>query len=114
MRRRTLLTMIGSAAAIMSPPAFAAEQAAMPVIGFLNSRSPGDTAHLVAGFRKGLAENGYVEGQNVATEYRWAMGQYDRLPELALELVRRPVSVIVATGGDPVGMAAKAATSTIP
>src|SRR6266576_5722209 len=100
MRRRDLLTLIGGTA-FMSPLAGRGQQPEIPVIGFLNSRSPGDTAHLVAGFRKGLAENGYVEGQNVATEYRWAMGQYDRLPELALELARRPVSVIVATGGDP-------------
>jgi putative ABC transport system substrate-binding protein len=91
-----------------------AQQAAMPVIGFLNSRTAADTAHLVRGFRRGLAESDYIEGQNVAIEYRWAGGQYDRLPELALELVRRPVAVIVATGGDPVGLAAKAATSTIP
>jgi putative ABC transport system substrate-binding protein len=114
MRRRVLLTVIGSAAAIMSPLAFAAERAAMPVIGFLNSRSPDDTAHLIAGFRNGLAESGYVEGQNAGVEYRWALGQYERLPELALELARRPVAVIVASGGDPVGVAAKAATSTIP
>jgi putative tryptophan/tyrosine transport system substrate-binding protein len=114
MRRRILLTLIGGAAAIMSPLAFAAERAAMPVIGFLNSRSPGDTAHLIAGFRNGLAEGGYFEGQNVGVEYRWALGQYERLPELALELARRPVAVIVASGGDPVGVAAKAATSTIP
>jgi putative ABC transport system substrate-binding protein len=114
MRRRVLLTLIGSSAAIMSPLAFAAGQAAMPVIGFLNSRSPDDTAHLIAGFRNGLAESGYVEGQNAGVEYRWALGQYERLPELALELARRPVAVIVASGGDPVGVAAKAATSTIP
>jgi putative tryptophan/tyrosine transport system substrate-binding protein len=114
MRRRSLLTMIGSAAVTMSPRAFAAEQVSMPVIGLLNSRSPADTAHLVAGFRSGLAESGYVEGQNVGVEYRWALGQYERLPELALEFARRPVAVIVASGGDPVGMAAKAATSSIP
>jgi putative ABC transport system substrate-binding protein len=86
----------------------------MPVIGFLNSRSNGDTAHLVAGFRKGLAEHGYVEGQNVATEYRWANGQYERLPALALELVDRRVALLVATGGEPVAAASKGATSTIP
>jgi len=114
MRRRILLTVIGSAAAIMSPLAFAAERAAMPVIGFLNSRSPGDTDHLIAGFRNGLAESGYVEGHNVGVEYRWALGQYERLPELALEFARRPVAVIVASGGDPVGVAAKAVTSSIP
>jgi putative ABC transport system substrate-binding protein len=113
MRRRVLLTAMGSAA-IVSPLAFAAEQLAMPVIGFINSRSPDDTAHLVAGFRNGLAESGYLEGQNVGVEYRWALGQYERLPELARELARRSVAVIVASGGDPVGVAAKAATSSIP
>jgi putative tryptophan/tyrosine transport system substrate-binding protein len=113
MRRRALLTAIAGSA-IMSPLAFAAEQPAMPVIGFLNSRSPGDTTHLLTGFRNGLAESGYVEGQNVSVEYRWALGQYERLPELALELARRPVAVIVASGGDPVGVAAKTATSNIP
>src|SRR5437764_6768093 len=113
MRRRALLTAIAGSA-IMSRLAFAAEQPAMPVIGFLNSRSPGDTTHLLAGFRNGLAESGYVEGQNVSVEYRWALGQYERLPELALELARRPVAVIVASGGDPVGVAAKAATSSNP
>jgi len=113
MRRRALITAMGSTA-IMSPLAFAAEQPATPVIGFINSRSPGDTAHLIAGFRNGLAESGYVEGQNVVVEYRWALGQYERLPELARELARRPVAVIVASGGDPVGVAAKTVTSSIP
>jgi putative ABC transport system substrate-binding protein len=113
MRRRDLVTLIGGTALVW-PLAAAAQQPSMPVIGFLNSRSPGDTAHLLAGFRKGLAENGYVEGQTVAIEYRWAMGQYERLPALATELVRQNVAVLVATGGEPVGVAAKAATSTIP
>ena len=114
MRRRLLLTVIGSAAAIMSPLAFAAEQAAMPVIGFLNSRSLGDTAHLLRGFYKGLSQTGYTEGQNVAIEYRWAGGDYDRLASLAAELVEQRVAVLVATGGEPAGIAAKAATSAIP
>jgi len=86
----------------------------MPVIGFMNSRSPENTAHLIAGFRNGLAESGYVEGQNVVVEYRWALGQYERLCELARELARQSVAVIVASGGDPVGVAAKAVTSSIP
>jgi putative tryptophan/tyrosine transport system substrate-binding protein len=86
----------------------------MPVIGFLSSRSFHESAHLIAGFGRGLAENGYVDGQNVTIEYRWAEGQYDRLPALAAELVGRAVSVIVAVGGDQTAMAAKAKTSTIP
>src|SRR5207248_10581730 len=81
---------------------------------FLSSRSPGDTGHLVRGFRKGLAEMGYVEGKNLAIEYRWAVGQYERLPSMAVELVEKRVAVLVATGGEPVAVAAKAATSTIP
>jgi putative ABC transport system substrate-binding protein len=86
----------------------------MPVIGYLSARSPEDTTHLVAAFRRGLVENGYVEGQNVAIEYRWALGQVDRLPALAAELVGRPVAILVATGGESAALAAKAATSTIP
>jgi putative tryptophan/tyrosine transport system substrate-binding protein len=84
------------------------------VVGFLNARSPIDTAHLVAAFRRGLAENGYVEGQSVTIDYRWASGQPDRLPAMAMELVDRPVVVLAATGGENSAMAAKAATSTIP
>src|SRR5260221_1782765 len=86
----------------------------MPVIGYLSARSPDDTAPLVAAFRRGLGEGGFVEGQNVTIEYRWALGQYDRLPALAAELVRRPVAILATTGGEPAARAAKAATSTIP
>ena len=86
----------------------------MPVIGFLSSRSPGEAATLVAAFHQGLGETGYVEGQNLAIEYRWAEGRYDRLPGLASDLVGRKVDVIVATGGTPSALAAKSATSTIP
>ncbi len=113
MRRRDLVTLIG-AAVLTRPPGSRGQQLAMPVIGFLSSRSPSDTGHLVRGFRKGLAEMGYVEGKNLAIEYRWAVGQYERLPSMAVELVEKRVAVLVATGGEPVAVAAKAATSTIP
>jgi putative tryptophan/tyrosine transport system substrate-binding protein len=86
----------------------------MPVIGYLSTRSSEDTTHLATAFRTGLAQSGYVEGQNVSIEYRWALGQYNRLPELAAELVHRPVTVLAATGGEPAAFAATGATSTIP
>jgi hypothetical protein len=86
----------------------------MPVVGFLNAASPGPLRQQIAAFREGLKESDYVEGQNVAVEYRWAEGQYDRLPALAAELVRRQVSVFVSGGGAPAVLAAKAATTTIP
>src|SRR5258706_3656184 len=111
MKRREFTALIGGATAW--PLAARAQQPAMPVIGYLSSRSPDETAHLVAAFRRGLGENGFVEGQNVTIEYRWALGQYDRLPAMALELVRHPVTVLTTTGGGPSAFAAKAATSTI-
>jgi len=112
MRRRELLLLLGGA--MTAPRALRAQQAAMPVIGFLSSVSPGPLAAFVSAFRQGLSEAGYVERQNLAIEYRWAEGRYDRLPGLAAELVGRNVGVIVTTGGTVSARAAKSATSTIP
>ena len=111
MRRRELMLLLGGAMTALR--ALRAQQKAMPVIGWLGSGSPGPNAPFVAAFRQGLSETGYVEGQNVAIEYRWAEGRYDRLPALAADLVGRKVDVIV-TGGPSAALAAKSATSTIP
>jgi putative tryptophan/tyrosine transport system substrate-binding protein len=111
--RRELLATLGGAA-VSWPLAPRAQQPAMPIVGWLSSRAPSESAYLVAAFRQGLKEAGYVEGQNVSVEFRWGEGQYGRLPAYAAELVRRPVTVIVATGGDPAAQAAKAATAAIP
>jgi putative ABC transport system substrate-binding protein len=111
MRRREFIKLAGSAAAW---PVVARAQQAMPVIGFMNGRSPEDAAHLVAAFRQGLREAGFVEGQNVAIEYRWGLGQYDRMPALAADLVNRRVAVLVGNGGDVSAVAAKQASATIP
>jgi putative tryptophan/tyrosine transport system substrate-binding protein len=112
LKRREFFSLLGASAAW--PLVARAQQQPMPLIGYLSARSREDTSHLIAAFQRGLAETGYIEGQNVAIEYRFALGQYDRLPMMAAEFVRRPVDVIATTGGEPAALAAKAATSSVP
>jgi putative tryptophan/tyrosine transport system substrate-binding protein len=112
MKRRELLLALGCA--MTAARGLRAQQKAMPVIGFLSGTSPGTLAASLAAFRQGLSETGYVEGQNLEIEYRWAEGRYDRLPALAADLVSRKVDLIVASGALPSALAAKNATSSIP
>ncbi len=111
MNRRELLVLLGGA--MTAARALRAQQKAMPVIGFLGATSPGPNAPFQAAFLQGLSETGYIDGKNLAIEYRWAEGRYDRLPALAADLVRRQVDVI-AVGAISSALAAKSATSTIP
>ena len=111
MNRRDLLTTLGAAAL---PASTRAQQPALPLIGFLSGASAVPFAHLVAAFRQGLGDSGFVEGRNVAIEYRWAENRYERLPEMAKDLVRRQVAVLVASGGDRAALAAQAASASIP
>src|SRR5262245_23610063 len=108
-RRREFITVLGGTAAW--PVAARAPQQAMPVIGFMSATSPDASVDLLEALHRGLKEGGFIEGQNVAIEFRWAYGQYDRLPAMAAELVGRRVNVIIAVGGDPSPLAAKRATS---
>src|SRR5262245_37864521 len=113
LRRRDLITLLGGAA-VAWPLAARAQQPAMPVIGFLSSRSPAESSAVVAAVRQGRREAGFVEGQNLAIAFRWAEGRYERLAALAADLVSLPVAVLLTAGGPPAAHAAKAATSTIP
>ena len=113
MRRREFIGLIGSATAAW-PFVAHTQQAGTPTMGFMSSRSPEDSVHLLAAFRQGLGETGFIEGQNIAIEFRWAQGQYERLSALAADLVNRGVALFAAVGGEASALAAKKATSTIP
>jgi ABC-type uncharacterized transport system substrate-binding protein len=112
LRRREFIKLLGGSVAAW--PITTRAQTAMPLVGFMSGRAPEESKYLLAAFHQGLGEAGFIEGKNVTIEYRWAFGQYDRLPAIASELVKRNVAVLVAVGGDLSGLAAKRATSTIP
>jgi putative ABC transport system substrate-binding protein len=113
MKRREFIGILGGALA-MWPIGVRAQQQVVPLIGFLNTQSAGSFSHLVAGFQQGLREAGFLEGQNIQIEYRWAEGRYERLPALANDLVHRGIAVLVATGGEPAALAAKESTEAVP
>ena len=115
-KRREFIALVGGGGLLLAVKVKRArgQQSAMPVIGFMSARSPEDSVHLLEAFRRGLEERGFVEGRNVVIEYRWARGDYDRLPDMAADLVSRRVNVLTAVGGDPSPRAAKRATASIP
>ena len=114
MRRRDFLSLLGGASAAAWPRAANAQSSVMPLIGFVSSRGAGDSTYILTSFHEGLVEYGWVDGKNVSIEYRWAEGRYDRLPGLIGELIARKPSTLVAVGGEPSALAAKAATTSIP
>ena len=114
MKRRAFIELLGATATASLAGRGARAQQAMPVVGYLHSRGPDDASHLAAAFRRGLRDAGFIEGQNARVEFRWAQGQFGRLGALARELSEMPVAVLVAAGGEPIALAAKSATSTIP